>query len=53
VEELKYITASMFHLNKVKQLLTRFQSHQVLAGFLTDEGLLDREEKGKKKKKRN
>lgn len=37
MEELRYIIGSMFHLNKVKQVLTGFQSYQVLADFLNDE----------------
>ena len=36
MEELEYITGSMFHLNKGQQVLTGFQSYQVLADFLND-----------------
>lgn len=52
IEELRYIIAFMFHPNKVRQVLTGFQSHQVLADFLNDEvGLLARHENKKQEEK--
>lgn len=53
-EELRYIISSMFHLDKVKQVLTGFPSYQVLADTLNDEvkGLCMRG-KRKRGKKRN
>ena len=52
MEEIRYIIASMFHPNKVRQGWTGFQSHQVLAHCPNDEAaLLARHENKKQEKK--
>lgn len=51
LEEIRYIIVSMFHPNKVRQVLTSFQSYQVLADFPNDEvALLARHENKKQEK---
>lgn len=52
MEEIRYTKTSMFHPNKVRQVWTGFQSHQVLADFPNDEAaLLARQENKKQEKK--
>lgn len=52
MEEIRYIIASMFHPNKVRQVLTSFQSYQVLADCPSEEAaLLARHENKKQEKK--